>query len=139
MAFVDLSSLPFQFEILFGGAICAVIVGWFVIAILIAVWVYRDANSRGMSGALWVIIVFFLGLIGLIVYLIVRSDRPVGMPPGYPGYGGYAQPGYPPPGYPPQAPPPAAPPPAAAATTCRNCGAPLSPGAGFCASCGSRV
>ncbi len=61
-----------------------------IISILIAVWVYRDAKSRGMSGALWLIIVLIAGIIGLIIYLVVRHDK---VPEGY----------YPPPGqYPPQ-------------------------------------
>jgi hypothetical protein len=39
---------------IFGLAIAAV---WFIVAILIAVWVYRDAEKRGESGVLWLIIV----------------------------------------------------------------------------------
>jgi len=50
---------------------------WFVIAILIAVWVYRDAESRGESGVLWLIIVLITGIIGLIIWLIIRRDKPV--------------------------------------------------------------
>ena len=54
-----------------------------IIAILVAVWIYRDANSRGMSGILWLILLIvmtlFLNLIGfiiiIIIYLIVRKDR----------------------------------------------------------------
>ena len=47
---------------------------WFVIGLLILVFVYRDAESRGMNGALWAIIVFFLSLLGLLLYLIVRGS-----------------------------------------------------------------
>lgn len=66
---------PFSFVAL-GSMICLVCVAlWFVIWILIAVWVYRDAESRGMGGALWLIIVILLGLIGIIVYLVVRKDK----------------------------------------------------------------
>lgn len=120
-----LSALPFQIEF-FALSACGLLIAWLVVFILIAVWVYRDAESRGMSGGLWLIIVILLGLIGLIVYLIVRSSHPVGgMPPGYPAY---------PPPY--QTPPPAA---AGASMVCRSCGAPLTPGAGFCPSCGARI
>jgi len=49
---------------------------WFVVAILIAVWVYRDAEKRGESGALWLIIVLITGIIGLIIWLIIRRDKP---------------------------------------------------------------
>jgi hypothetical protein len=38
-------------------------------------WVYRDASRRGMNAAFWVVIVFFLHLLGLIVYLIARGTR----------------------------------------------------------------
>ena len=80
--------------------ICPII--WLIIFILIAVWVYKDANSRGMSGVLWLLIVIILGIIGIIIYLIVRRSHPVGG--GAPPPGAYPPP--PPPGYPPQQPPP---------------------------------
>ena len=44
-----------------------------VVWILIVVWVWKDANARGMDNPiLWVIIVLLTGLIGLIIYLVVR-------------------------------------------------------------------
>ncbi len=49
---------------------------WFIIFILIGIWAYRDAEKRGKSGALWLIIVILLGLLGIIIWLIVRP--PVG-------------------------------------------------------------
>jgi len=49
---------------------------WFLIGILILFWVYQDAESRGMNGVLWAIIVFFLNIFGLILYLIVRESPP---------------------------------------------------------------
>jgi len=52
-------------------------IAWFIIAILIAVWVYRDAEKRGESGALWLIIVLITGIIGLIIWLIIRRDKPI--------------------------------------------------------------
>ncbi len=127
-----LSGLQFQVGFLAFGALCAFAIGWLVIAILIAIWVYRDAESRGMGGALWLIIVILLGLIGLIVYLIVRGSHPVGGTQA--AYAAYP-PQYPPPAYPPQQPPAAA----AGAATCKNCGSPLNPGAGFCPRCGAKV
>lgn len=48
---------------------------WFVIGILILIWVYRDAESRGMDGLLWALIVFLLNIIGLILYLVVKEGR----------------------------------------------------------------
>ena len=43
--------------------------------IVVTVWVYRDAESRGMSGALWALLIFVGNIIGLIIYLIVRNDH----------------------------------------------------------------
>jgi len=48
---------------------------WFLVALLILVWAYQDAESRGMNGALWAIIIFFLSVLGLLLYLIVRSPQ----------------------------------------------------------------
>lgn len=45
--------------------------------IWIIVWVYKDARKRGLEGVLWGLLVFFLHWIGLIIYLLVRSGRPV--------------------------------------------------------------
>jgi len=44
-----------------------------VINILILVWVAKDSKARGMgSGVGWMVLVFFTGLIGLIIYLLSR-------------------------------------------------------------------
>ena len=149
MFFNVLPASPFQFGVfdVFLGALCFVIIASLVVIILVAVWVYRDAQSRGMSGALWVVLLvlaslffaFIGGLIVLVIYLIVRAEHPVmySVSP----YAAYAPPMVPPP-----APPPtgtATPPPpgvaAAAPATCRNCGAPLGPGMVFCGRCGARI
>jgi hypothetical protein len=61
---------------LFGGLFCLIPLIWFIVAILLCIWVYRDAESRGMSGVLWLIIVLIAGIIGLIIYLIVRKEKP---------------------------------------------------------------
>lgn len=45
---------------------------WLIVAILIAVWVYKDAEKRGENGALWLIIVILTSIIGLIIWVIVR-------------------------------------------------------------------
>lgn len=93
--------------------ICLVI--FLLIAILAAVWIYRDANRRGKSGALWAVLMFlatwFFFPIGTIIiaviWILVRP--PIGMPGGPPPQYGPPpqQPGYPPqqpPYYPPQQP-----------------------------------
>ena len=54
-----------------------------VIPVLICVFVYRDARSRGMNAALWTIVVLFAPLfVGLIVYLIVREGTSAARCPG---------------------------------------------------------
>jgi len=164
MGLLEFIALQTEFAVL-GGTLCLGFgIAWLIVWILVAVWVYKDAESRGMGGILWLLVVLFIGLIGLIIYLIVRGSHPV-RPPGYPAGYPYPQPQYAaPPQYPagppqyPGAPPqyPAAPPqypgvppqyggppPAQAAppvaARCKNCEAPLAPGAGFCASCGTKV
>jgi hypothetical protein len=144
---------PFQFEP-FGALlvwICFLAIAAVVVFIFVAIWLYRDAQSRGMSGALWVVILliasFFFSFLGgvvvLVIYLVVRTGHPMyGAPAGYGyGYGPYAAyaPPYPPPPAPPAPPAAAAPPPSPAPTTCRSCGAPLMPNAAFCSNCGSKV
>lgn len=59
-----------------GFVACILPIIWLVVAILIAIWVYRDAEKRGSSGALWLIIVIITGIIGLIIWLVVRP--PIG-------------------------------------------------------------
>ena len=63
------------------GLVCLIPLIWFIIAILLCIWVYRDAERRGMNGVLWLIIVLIAGLIGLIIYLIVRKDKSTGGAP----------------------------------------------------------
>ena len=64
---------------LLGGAMMiyvvmiVLIIVFYVVAIALAVWVYKDAQNRGMDNpALWLIIVLLVGCIGCIIYLIVR-------------------------------------------------------------------
>lgn len=59
----------------FGGLVFFFVITWFVVAILLCVWVYKDAKARGEEGALWLIIVLIAGIIGLIIWLIVRPDE----------------------------------------------------------------
>jgi Na+/H+-dicarboxylate symporter len=61
---------------LFAGALCIIPLIIFIIWIILAIWVYKDAQKRGSSGALWLIIVIFTGIIGLIIWLVVRP--PIG-------------------------------------------------------------
>jgi hypothetical protein len=53
---------------------------FFLLGLLLCVWIYRDANSRGMNGILWVLAIlvgslFWLGwLVVLVIYLVVRGS-----------------------------------------------------------------
>jgi len=58
------------------GAMCIIPILAFIICIVLAIWVYKDAQKRGSSGALWLIIVLITGIIGLIIWLVVRP--PIG-------------------------------------------------------------
>ena len=54
--------LPVAFIILWGAVL---------------IWVYRDAEKRGMSGILWLLLVLIGNVIGLLIYAIVRSETPI--------------------------------------------------------------
>ncbi len=74
------------------GGYCIFLVVMLIIDILILVWVYKDAKKRGANGALWIIIILFTGIIGLIIWLVVRPPIQPPMPYGQPGP--YGQPQY---------------------------------------------
>jgi hypothetical protein len=50
---------------------------WIVIAILMCIWVYKDAKEReDVDETLWLIIVILTGIIGfLIYYFVVRKEK----------------------------------------------------------------
>lgn len=126
-------NLPLQAEVfVLSTAIIIFIILFFIIAVLIAVWIYRDAERRGMSGVLWLLVALVAGIFGLIIYLIVRKDKK----PVYQR----TQAQHPPPhGYPPPQESYQYPPPQHGANFCKNCGSRLEPGARFCPGCGQRV
>ncbi|WP_366924135.1 hypothetical protein MFMK1_001087 [Metallumcola ferriviriculae] len=55
------------------------ILAMFAVTILVGIWIYRDAQSRGLSGPLWLVVWLVANFIGLIIYLIVRNDYQQGM------------------------------------------------------------
>jgi len=59
---------------LIGGTCgCIVAVVCFAIWVFLAVWVYKDAKSRGMDNAvLLTIVTVITGILGLIIYLLMR-------------------------------------------------------------------
>lgn len=50
--------------------------GWLVF-VVIAFLVYKDAEKRGMDGILWFVLVIlpWIGILSLIIYLIIREDK----------------------------------------------------------------
>ena len=52
-----------------------IIIGIIALNIALLVWVARDAKNRGMdSSVLWMLLVMFTGIIGLIIYLFSRPQ-----------------------------------------------------------------
>jgi hypothetical protein len=64
------------FSAALASSCCLIYVFLFVVWIVIAIWVYRDAEQRGEIGVLWLLIVLVAGIIGLIIWLIIRP--PIG-------------------------------------------------------------
>jgi len=122
----------------FGGLLALL---YLAVAIWVLIWVYKDAQSRGMNGALWVILVFFLHLFGLVIFLLVRSGHPVLKPEKT--QGAPAAPTPPPaatPPAPPAAPPaPPVPPAPSSPPDCSKCGQPLQKDWVACPRCGEKL
>jgi len=83
----------------------------------VLLWVYRDAEKRGMSGILWLLLVLIGNVIGLLIYAIVRSETPVRRRAENGGTGAACCP----------------------AEACPACGKPLTPGFAFCPHCGKSL
>ena len=58
-----------------GGALIAIPIVILVLNIALLVWVARDAKARSMdSSVLWMILVMFTSLLGLVIYLFSRPQ-----------------------------------------------------------------
>ena len=58
------------------GCSCIIMIVAFAIQIALGVWVYKDAKKRGMDNAvLFCVITLLTGLIGLIIYLLMRPKN----------------------------------------------------------------
>jgi len=80
-----------------------------ILWIMVIVWVYRDAENRGMNGVLWALLVFVGNIVALLIYLIVRSESTL------------------------------KPLVAEAKQPCPNCAKAISPNFEFCPYCGTRI
>jgi hypothetical protein len=126
-----------------------------VIAVVIAGFVWQDANKRGMSGPLWGIGTFLLCIVFLPLYLIMRKPiitaGVMAIPPGTPVYmppAGQYPGAQPPQQYPPAPPPPQypdlpgtiSPPPATGPVHfCTQCGQKYEGTVKFCPNCGAAL
>ena len=54
------------------ASIFTILLFWFLVWFIIGILVYRDAERRKKNGLLWFFVILLLGLIGLVVWLIVR-------------------------------------------------------------------
>jgi hypothetical protein len=52
-----------------GGIIFAIIV---IVHILLAVWVFQDIRKKSESSGIWIVIALLTGLLGVLVYAVVR-------------------------------------------------------------------
>jgi RNA polymerase subunit RPABC4/transcription elongation factor Spt4 len=74
---------PFLSCLALAGVITAMALA-FTLSFFMLGYVYRDAKRRGMNAGLWTLLVFLLtpstGVIGLIIYLLVREPLPYTCP-----------------------------------------------------------
>lgn len=58
-------------------AVTSGLCGCFLFGIMVAslLWIFVDAQARGKTGCLWVLIAFFTWPLGVLAYLILRHTR----------------------------------------------------------------
>jgi hypothetical protein len=61
-------NLLVQFSLLCG-------VEFLVLFAISLVWIYRDAESQGKTGCLWLLIAFFTWPFGLLAYVLLRDKK----------------------------------------------------------------
>ncbi len=55
-------------------SLCVIVI--LILGLVATFWVYRDAEKRGKTGCIWLLLISATGPLGLIAYLILR-DREV--------------------------------------------------------------
>ena len=55
-----------------GGVVCLLLLICVIVRILLAVWVYMDISQLKHGSGIWIIIVLLAGLLGALVYAVVR-------------------------------------------------------------------
>ena len=73
---VDQDAFASLFALTWGGVFVIICISW-VVWLAISVWIYKDAKKHNVENpALWAFIVFFIGVIGLLIYLLaVRKTK----------------------------------------------------------------
>ena len=46
-----------------------------VVYVLLGIWIYKDAEKRKKSGVLWLLVYLLTGILGIIIWLIVRPKE----------------------------------------------------------------
>lgn len=64
-----LGALIFNSPLILG----AIILGYFIIGAILAVWVYINSRKRGMKYKIWFLGVILTGFIGFLVYMTIRD------------------------------------------------------------------
>jgi hypothetical protein len=58
--------------------ICIVAAIYVIVSLLVLIWAMRDAESRGKSGCLVVLLILVLHIPGLIIWLLIRPEKKIG-------------------------------------------------------------
>jgi hypothetical protein len=53
----------------------ALAITFFILFVFSLAWVFRDAEARGKTGCLWLLIVFFTWPFGLLTYFLLRDKE----------------------------------------------------------------
>jgi TolA-binding protein len=54
------------------GRIIPLVIVCFIVNVLVAVWVYQDIRKRNSGSGIWIVIALLTGLLGALVYAVVR-------------------------------------------------------------------
>lgn len=51
---------------------CGLMLGCMIVHVLLAIWVYQDIRKRNAGSGLWIVVTLMTGLLGALVYAVVR-------------------------------------------------------------------
>ena len=71
---ISMAMVLWQVELAFLAVIVILSLVYLVVWVWMLIWVYRDAQSRGKEPVLWVLVVAVLGLVGFIIYYVLRNE-----------------------------------------------------------------